>query len=81
MAKQLGFVVIDMRRHFTGEVDEHDVAEVRAGGLQFHDLVRGSDRSIRVYDRIRNTMPGICTGVAVVWQQTFLAAGYAPLFR
>jgi hypothetical protein len=80
MAKQLGFVVIDMRRQFTGEVDEHDVAEVR-NELHFHDLVRGSDRSIRVYDRIRNTMPGICSDVAAVWKQTCMAAGYAPLFE
>lgn len=61
-------------------IDEHDVAEVR-NELHFHDLVRGSDRSIRVYDRIRNTMPGICTDVAAVWKQTCMAAGYAPLLE
>ena len=69
-----------MRRQFTGDVDEHDVAEVR-NELHFHDLVRGSDRSIRVYDRIKNTLPGICTDVAAVWHQTCMTSGYSPLFK
>lgn len=80
MAKQLGFVVVDMQRQFAGEVDEDDVAEVR-NELHFHDLVRGSDRSIRVHDRLRNTLPGICTDVAAVWHQTCLSPGYAPLLQ
>lgn len=80
MAKQLGFVVIDMQRQFAGEVDEPDIAEVR-NELHFHDLMRGSDRSIRVYDRLHTTLPTICTDVAAVWHQTCMSAGYATLFE
>lgn len=80
MAKQLGFVVIDMQRQFAGEVPEQDVAEVRAE-LHFQDLVRGSDRSIRVYDRLRKTLPRICIDVSAVWHQTCMSAGYGNLFE
>ena len=80
MAKQLGFVVVDMRRQFVGEVDEADVAEVR-NELHFQDLVRGSERSIRVQDRLRKTLPTICTDVATVWHQTCMSASYTDLFE
>ncbi|MGE0171085.1 hypothetical protein [Nocardioides sp.] len=80
MAKQLGFVVIAMDRQFAGEVDEDDVAQVRSE-LHFHDLVRGAERSIRVYERLESTLPRICTEVSDVWRRTCLFDGYAALFE
>jgi hypothetical protein len=80
MAKQLGFVVVEMNRQYAGDVDEDDLMEVR-NELYFDDLTRGSEPSIRVQDRLRKTLPGICEGVAGTWHNTCAAQGLAEIFR
>jgi hypothetical protein len=50
MAKQLGFMVIDLEHQFIGAVDELRMMEVR-NGLWFTDLAIGDGPSLRVRDR------------------------------
>ena len=69
MAKQLGFIVIDMKRQFVGAVDEDSILEV-SSELHFTDLKAGSDPSIRVLDRLRKTLPSTCTEAAKNWRTT-----------
>lgn len=67
MARQLGFFVIPMSRQFAGEVEEDDVAEIRTE-LHFQDLVRGSDASQRVVDRLRKVLPENAAAFAATWR-------------
>lgn len=69
MAKQLGFVIIDMGVQFGGDVDETALDDIR-NELHFTDLRAGSGPSLRVRDRLRDTLPGICTKIADEWQTT-----------
>jgi hypothetical protein len=80
MAKQLGFVVVEMNRQYAGDVVEDDLMEVR-NELHFDDLTRGSEPSIRVQDRLRNTLPAICEEVAGVWRNTCAAPGLVDVFH
>ena len=55
MAKQLGFLIIEMDRQFIGEVEEAEMLEVR-NGLHLYDLTVGSGPSLRVRDRLRGAI-------------------------
>lgn len=52
MAKQLGFVVIEMEQQYAGEVDLVDLDEVRVE-LAFSDIRVGDGPSLRVRDRLQ----------------------------
>jgi hypothetical protein len=71
MAKQMGFMVIDMGRQFIGAVEEDKMMEVR-NGLWFNDLVLGDGPSLRVRDRLRSAVRTNCADVAEVWRDTAL---------
>jgi hypothetical protein len=71
MAKQLGFMVIDMERQFIGAVDEDKILEVR-NELQFNDLTRGDGPSARVRDRLSGTVRTRCPEFASTWRTTAL---------
>ena len=74
MAKQLGFMVIETGRQWAGDVPERELLEVR-NELHFHDLHAGSAPSVRVRDRLRDTLPRIATSVAGTWAQTCAIPG------
>lgn len=75
MAKQLGFMVIDMGRQFAGTaMTEDEVLEVR-NELDFNDLYRGDGPSARVLDRLRDTIPGECADAAARWAQSTVDLG------
>jgi hypothetical protein len=69
MAKQLGFVAIEMNLQFAGDVDKADVLEVR-NGLHFIDLTHGLGPSLRIRDRLTKTLPHISADVAKQWAET-----------
>jgi hypothetical protein len=69
MAKQLGFVAIEMNIQFAGDVDQTDLLEVR-NELHFVDLTHGSDPSLRIRDRLTRTLPRISADVAQQWADT-----------
>lgn len=69
MAKNLGFLIIEMGRQFIGEVDEEQMIEVR-NGLQFNDLTLGSGPSKRVEDRLHKVVVPQCESFAQQWQTT-----------
>lgn len=72
MAAQLGFVVIDARRQWTGDVDESALLEVR-NELHFVDLHAGSDPSIRVQDRFashKSRLQANAHRLAATWAET-----------
>jgi hypothetical protein len=69
MAQQLGFMAIDMGIQYAGDVDEEDLYEVRSE-LHFQDLARGSGPSLRVRDRLKDTLPAIAQKVAGQWAET-----------
>jgi hypothetical protein len=71
MAKQMGFMVIDMGRQFIGAVEEDKMLEVR-NGLWFTDLALGDGPSLRVRDRLRTAVRSNCAEVASVWRDTAL---------
>jgi hypothetical protein len=71
MARQLGFMVIDMGAQFVGDIDQASLDEVRVE-LYFSDLHRGTGPSLRVQDRFRDTLPTHCTQIASRWRQTAL---------
>ncbi len=79
MAQQLGFVVVEMNRQYAGDVNEDDLMEVR-NELYFGDLIRGSEASIRVQDRLRKSLPPRCEQIAGVWRNTCVASGLADVF-
>lgn len=80
MAKQVGFVVIEMQRQFAGDVGEQELVEVR-NELHFRDLVEGSGPSLTTIDRLRKTIPNICSDFALTWQNTCHTPGFAALFE
>jgi hypothetical protein len=69
MAKQLGFMVIDMGAQFVGDVDEDGMHEVR-NELHFQDLSHGTGPSLRIRDRFRNTVPKYGVEIATAWHHT-----------
>jgi len=69
MAKQLGFMVIEMGRQFAGDVGEDEVAELRSE-LHFQDLVAGTEPSLKVRDRFRTVLPQHGEKFAEAWQRT-----------
>ncbi|WP_292981243.1 hypothetical protein [Mycobacterium sp.] len=70
MAKQLGFVIINMDVQFIGSrIDEAAYLEVR-NELHFHDLKLGDGPSLRVRDRLAGTIRTHCTEFATRWQAT-----------
>lgn len=71
MAKQLGFLIIEMDRQFIGDVEEAKMLEVR-NGLHLHDLAIGSGPSIRVRDRLRGPISEQLSLAAPRWKQTAL---------
>lgn len=71
MAKQLGFMIIDMERQFIGAVDEDRFMEVR-NELHFHDLAMGEGPSLRVRDRLSSTVRTHCPEFASTWRTTAL---------
>ena len=71
MAKQLGFMIIDMERQFIGAVDEDRFMEVR-NELHFHDLGIGEGPSVRVRDRLSSTVRTHCPEFASTWRTTAL---------
>jgi hypothetical protein len=72
MARQLGFFAIAMDAQFAGKVDEASLDEVRTE-LHFTDLRVGTGPSLRVRDRVRDTLPRVCTSVAETWRSTVMA--------
>lgn len=70
MAKQLGFIVIEMAAQFVGDtVEEQPLLEVR-NGLAFLDLYRGSGPSLRVRDRLRDHLGPHIQDFANTWTAT-----------
>lgn len=70
MAKQLGFVVIDMGAQFVGrQVDEDSLLEVR-NELGFVDLRLLDGPSLRVRDRLREKLPPHILDFADTWTET-----------
>lgn len=63
MAKQLGFMIIDMERQFIGAVEEDKMMEVR-NGLWFTDLALGDGPSKRVRERLSTTVRSQCADFA-----------------
>jgi len=69
MAKQLGFIIIEMAAQFVGEtVTEAQLLEVR-NELGFTDLYRGAGPSLPVRDRLRGLGPHL-TAYADTWTAT-----------
>lgn len=69
MAKQLGFIIIEMAAQFVGDtVTEPQLLEVR-NELGFTDLYRGAGPSHPVRDRLRTLGPHL-TGYADTWTTT-----------
>lgn len=77
MARQLGFMVIDMGAQFVGDVEQDKLDEVRRG-LYFLDLQNGTGPSLRVRDRFRDTLPNHCSKIAERWRDTALNTTLAP---
>lgn len=71
MAKQMGFIVIDMGCQFIGAVEEDKMLEVR-NELWFTDLALGDGPSLRVRDRLRSAVRSNCADVAAIWRDTAL---------
>jgi hypothetical protein len=70
MAKQLGFIIINMDVQFIGpRIEEAGYLEVR-NGLHFHDLTLGDGPSLRVRDRLAATVRTHCTEFATHWHAT-----------
>lgn len=80
MAKQLGFVVIDMGIQFAGDIDEEKLLEVR-NELHFHDLARGQGPSLRVRDRLIETLPRTGPEVAQQWAASVSDESMTDLIR
>jgi hypothetical protein len=84
MAKQLGFMIIEMGLQFAGDVEQEVLDEVR-NELHFSDLRAGVGPSLRVRDRFQKTVPGYCSEIAEAWQKTvanhFLAHSIHELRR
>ena len=81
MAKQLGFMVIEMGRQFVDSVvDEDDVLEVR-NEPHFHDLHRVDGPSRRVLERLQRTLPTHSVRFAATWQSTCFESEFAALFK
>lgn len=79
MAKQLGFMVIDMGKQFIGNnIDETAYLEVH-NELDFDDLVLGEGPSLRVKDRLAKTLRRDCTTFAETWQGTATDPEIAPI--
>ncbi|KPN45047.1 hypothetical protein [Mycobacterium intracellulare] len=76
MAKQMGFIVIDMGRQFIGAVEEDKMLEVR-NGLWFNDLAIGEGPSLRVRDRLRSAVRAGSVAAAEVWRDTALDPGFS----
>lgn len=69
MAQQLGFVTIEMGIQFVGDVTEDELLEVR-NELHFQDLARGHGPSLRIQDRLSDTLPRTSPQVAEQWAAT-----------
>lgn len=70
MAKQLGFLVIEMGAQFVGDtVTEDQLLEVR-NELSFGDLYRGTGPSLRVRDRLREHLAPYLNEFADTWTAT-----------
>lgn len=79
MAAELGFIVIDARRQWAGDVEEGPLMEVR-NELHFIDLHVGSDPSIRVKDRFTSSrLPAHMHAVATKWETTALDEPFSDL--
>lgn len=71
MARQMGFMVIDMGAQFVGAIDQEQIDTVRRE-LYFLDLYRGFGPSLRVRERFRDTLPNHCERIAERWRTTAL---------
>lgn len=70
MAKQLGFLVIEMRAQFLGDtLAEDEVNEVR-NELGFTDLYRSAGPSLPVRDRLSKHLPPVIVQFADTWTAT-----------
>lgn len=78
LAKQFGFLVIEMELQFVGDVDEHSMDEVR-NELHFGDIRVGEGPSLRVRDRFRDTVPLHGPPKATRWRETALNPALASL--
>ena len=58
-----------MSIQFAGDVDEEELLEVRSE-LHFHDLAHGHGPSVRVRDRLTDTLPRISQETAGQWSAT-----------
>ena len=78
MARKLGFYVLEMSRQYVSPAVEQRLFEEVRNELQFSDLYRGDEPSLRIRDRlgqIRNSMPR----AASTWATTALDPDIAPL--
>jgi hypothetical protein len=69
LAKQLGFMTIAMGIQFAGDIGEEELLEVR-NELHFQDLARGRGPSLRVRDRLTETLPRTGPAIAEQWAMT-----------
>jgi hypothetical protein len=76
MAKQLGFMVIEMALQFAGSVGRQELDEVR-NELYLTDLRVGTGPSLRVRDRVANTLPAHALTIAERWGSTAADPGRA----
>lgn len=80
MARQLGFIVIEMDIQFAGPVNGDDLDEIR-NELHFTDIREGDGPSLRVRDRFASSrIPTLAPTIATTWRATALNDRYASLF-
>jgi hypothetical protein len=81
IAKQFGFLVIEMGRQFVDSVVSADeLLEVRTE-LHFHDLFRQDGPSARVLERFNKTLPTVAPRFAGTWRSTCEVPAFPLLFR
>ena len=80
MAQQLGFITIDMGIQYAGDIKEAELLEVR-NELHFRDLARGKGPSIRVQDRLSNTLPRTSPTFAQQWAGTVSDTSMTALIK
>lgn len=79
MAKQIGFMVIDMSKQFIGNnIDEPSYMEVY-NELDFDDMMLGEGPSLRVRDRLAKTLRRDCVTFAETWQATAADPNLGPV--
>lgn len=79
MARQLGFVVIDTRRQWVGNVPEPSTKDLRSE-VHFLDVHAGAAPSIRVQERLSTSrLPQVMPDIAIRWEESAFDTGLTML--